>query len=305
VTRTSFQTTSERGLDRESLPMRLYEKAKRLGIWNPSDLDFAHDARTWQTYDHERREATLQITSLFQAGEEGVTLDLLPLIECVASEGRLEEELFLTTFLWEEGKHVDFFRRFLDEVCEEHGDLHRFHTPSYRRIFYEELPSALERLREDRSPEAQVNAAVTYNMIVEGVLAETGYHSYFRAMEAGNEMPGLLAGLAHVKRDESRHIAYGVYLLTRLIGERPDLWELAEARMTELLEPASAFIAETFEGYEDGISPFGLRLDEIAGFSFSQFQKRLDRIRRGTRAATVREAEALAEEELAEASPAA
>jgi len=298
VSRTSFQSTSARGLDRESLPMRLYEKAKRLGVWNPSDIDFTEDRRAWESYTPELREATLQITSLFQAGEEGVTLDLLPLIECVAAEGRLEEELFLTTFLWEEGKHVDFFRRFLDEVCGETGDLHRFHTPSYRQIFYEELPTALERLRDDRSAEAQVNASVTYNMIVEGVLAETGYHSYFQAMERNAAMPGLLEGLAHVKRDESRHIAYGVYLLTRLVGERPELWELAEARMNELIVPASNFIAETFEGYEDGVSPFGLTLTEIAEYSFSQYGKRLDRIRRGARAASRQEAEALAEEEL-------
>ena len=38
-----LQTTSPRGLDRESLPFRLFEKAKRFGIWNPSDIDFAQD----------------------------------------------------------------------------------------------------------------------------------------------------------------------------------------------------------------------------------------------------------------------
>ena len=41
-----FITTSC-GLRRESPIMRLYEKAKRLGIWNPSDIDFSQDARDW------------------------------------------------------------------------------------------------------------------------------------------------------------------------------------------------------------------------------------------------------------------
>ena len=50
----------------------------------------------------------LHLTSLFQAGEEAVTLDLLPLIRAIAQEGRIEEEMYLTTFLWEEAKHVDF-----------------------------------------------------------------------------------------------------------------------------------------------------------------------------------------------------
>ena len=241
--------------------MRLYQKAKRLGTWDPAAIDFSRDRELWAGLSPDEQGAILQITSLFQAGEEGVTLDLLPLIMVVAEEGRLEEELFLTTFLWEEGKHG-------------------FHTPSYRVIFYEELPAAMNRLRDDRSPEAQIRAAVTYNMIVEGVLAETGYQSYFLALERNDLMPGLREGLAHVKRDESRHIAYGVHLLSRLVDSDPALWEVAEARMAELLPYALSFIEETFAGYGP-TSPFGVRLDELSEFAQSQFSKRLDRIRRG------------------------
>jgi ribonucleoside-diphosphate reductase beta chain len=260
--------------------MRLYQKAKRLGTWDPCELDFTRDQAEWERLGPDEQGAILQITSLFQAGEESVTLDLLPLIMVIAEEGRLEEELFLTTFLFEEGKHVEFFRRFLDEVCGAHGDLHGFHTPSYRTIFYEELPDAMGRLRDDRSPEAQIRAAVTYNMIVEGVLAETGYESYFLALERNGLMPGLREGIGHVKRDEARHIAFGVYLLSRLVGDDPGLWEVAETRMAELLPPALTFIEETFAGYGP-VSPFGVRLEELSEFAQRQFQKRLDRIRRG------------------------
>jgi ribonucleoside-diphosphate reductase beta chain len=136
------------------------------------------------------------------------------------------------------------------------------------------------RLREDRSPEAQIRAAVTYNMIVEGVLAETGYRSYFLALERNELMPGLREGLAHVKRDESRHIAYGVHLLSRLVADDPTLWAVAESRMAELLPHAMAFIAETYEGYGP-VSPFGVRLDELSEFAQRQFALRLDRVKRG------------------------
>ena len=280
MTRTAFRTTSAGGLDLDSLPMRLYQKAKRLGTWDPATIDLTRDRELWRGLSADQQGAILQITSLFQAGEEGVTLDLLPLIMVIAEEGRLEEELFLTTFLFEEGKHVEFFRRFLDEVCAADGDLHGFHTPTYRILFYEELPAAMNRLRDDRSPEAQIHAAVTYNMIVEGVLAETGYQSYFLALERNDLMPGLREGLGHVKRDESRHIAYGVYLLSRLVAGDPVLWQVAETRMAELLPHALAFIEETFAGYGP-TSPFGVRLDELSAFAQSQFEKRLDRIRRG------------------------
>jgi ribonucleoside-diphosphate reductase beta chain len=260
--------------------MRLYQKAKRLGTWDPRELDFTRDRKDWLGLGPDEQGAILQMTSLFQAGEEGVTLDLLPLIMVIAEEGRLEEELFLTTFLFEEGKHVEFFRHFLDEVCGADGDLHGFHTPSYRTIFYEELPAAMNRLREDRSLEAQIRAAVTYNMIVEGVLAETGYQSYFLALERNDLMPGLREGLVHVKRDESRHIAYGVHLLSRLVDGDAALWDVAETRMAELLPHALTFIEETFAGYGP-TSPFGVRLDELSEFAQDQFAKRLDRIRRG------------------------
>ena len=280
MARTEFRTTSAEGLRYDSLPMRLYQKAKRLGVWDPQELDFTQDRADWSRLSEDQQKAILQITSLFQAGEEGVTVDLLPLIMVIAEEGRLEEELFLTTFLWEEGKHVELFRRFLDEVCEARRDLHGFHTPSYRTIFYEALPEAMQRLRHDSSPEAQVRAAVTYNMIVEGVLAETGYHSYFLALERNGLMPGLREGIRLVKRDESRHIAYGVHLLSRLIADDAALWEVAEQQMGELLGPAMAFIEESFQDYGP-VSPLGVPLEELAAFAQSQFAKRLDRIRRG------------------------
>ena len=43
---TSFATTT-RGLRRDLPAMRLFEKAKRFGIWNPSDIDLSQDKRDW------------------------------------------------------------------------------------------------------------------------------------------------------------------------------------------------------------------------------------------------------------------
>ena len=41
---------------------------------------------------------------------------------------------------------MELFSRFLSEVADSPDDLARFHVPSYRTIFYNELPSAMERL---------------------------------------------------------------------------------------------------------------------------------------------------------------
>jgi ribonucleoside-diphosphate reductase beta chain len=281
TTHEAFVTTSERGLRHDILPMRLYHKAKKLGVWDPRAIDFTRDQADWQQLNDGERETLLYLSALFQAGEESVTLDLLPLMLTIAREGRLEEEMYLTTFLWEEAKHTEFFRRFLDEVAHEHSDLHRYHTPSYRKIFYEELPQRMNALLSDPSPAAQARASAVYNMIVEGVLAETGYHAYFNMLERLDIMPGLREGVSYLKRDESRHLAYGVFLLSRLVAQDQTLWEVIESYMQDLLTYALGVINELFEARAASENPpFELDMQEYLSYATSQFMKRLERIRR-------------------------
>jgi ribonucleoside-diphosphate reductase beta chain len=276
----------------DSFPMRLYEKAKRLGVWNPAELDFSQDRADWEAMDDEQRKAILRLTARFLGGEEAVTLDLLPLILAIARQGRLEEEVFLTTFLFEEAKHTDFFSRWLREVVGS-PRLPGAPEPSVR-LFDIELPTAMNALLEDQSPAAIARASVTYNMVIEGVLAETGYQNYHRSLAVNGLMPGLCAGLVHIKRDESRHIAYGVYLLSRLVAEDPSVWEVIEARMAELQPIVEAIITSGYEAYADGVNPFGLRADEFSDFAARQFRKRYERIAKA-RENTLAEIEASSE----------
>src|SRR5213593_4877524 len=275
VTRDRYATISGRGLDWDSVPMRLFQKAKKLGTWDPQALDFSRDGADWAAFDAQEKDFLLRTLSLFQAGEEGVTSDLLPLIMAVADEGRLEEEIFLTSFLWEEAKHVEFFRRWLDEVAIAKQDLAHYMTPSYRHLFFVELPSALNALKTDKSVEAQIRASVTYNMIIEGVLAETGYYGFRQSLEANGKLPGLLEGIRYTARDESRHIRYGVYLLNRLINTSPQGWEVMNQRMNELLGPALAVVSEFWEHYDDEHGPFGQRMETYIDYASTQFDKRM------------------------------
>jgi len=278
---THFITTSTQGLNREHPAMKMFQKAKKLGIWDPAAIDLTQDRADWQTFTDEQKDATLRLLSLFQAGEESVTLDLLPLIQVIAREGRLEEEIFLTSFLFEEAKHVEFINRFLTEVAGVKGeDLSRYHTPSYRAIFYEALPQAMHRLTEDPSPVAQAEASVVYNMIVEGVLAETGYYGFFQAYKRRQMMPGLVQGIGKMMQDEARHIAFGVYLLSRLIAEHGDpVWHAIQEKMNALLPYAVGVVQETFEPYEPNM-PFGLEKEEFLQYAMQQFMRRENRLAR-------------------------
>ena len=68
---TSFAITT-RGLNRDLLPMRLYEKAKRLGRWIPSDLDFARDKADWATLNEDEKALLLPLLATLMAGEEEI-----------------------------------------------------------------------------------------------------------------------------------------------------------------------------------------------------------------------------------------
>lgn len=276
---TSFATTSGTGLDLGSPAYRLWQKAKQLGVWDPSAVDLARDREDWRRLNDDERDVLLRLTSLFLGGEEAVTVHLLPLVQAIAGEGRIEEEMFLTAFLFEEAKHVDAFHRFVAEVAEERADLSRYHSPSWRAIFHDELPRAMGRLRHDASPLAQAEASATYNMIVEGVLAETGYHGYHATLGRAGIMPGMQELIALIRRDESRHIAYGVHLLSRLAADGgEEVWEAIERRLTELLPAAIGVIGEVFEAYDT--VPFGLDLAEFTDFAQRQFASRVNRIER-------------------------
>ena len=271
-------TTSKRGLDHSLLPMRLYHKAKKLGVWDPQDIDLTQDKKDWEKFNDVEKEMTLRLCAMFQAGEEAVTRDLLPLIQVISNEGRLEEEMYLTTFLFEEAKHTEIFRRFLDEVGDvPEKDLSVYHLDNYRKMFYEYLPQAMERLNHDPSPEAQAEASVTYNMIVEGVLAETGYYSTFQSYKRLGIMPGTVQAFHYLQRDESRHIAYGVYLLQRLIIEH-DVWDVVQKRMEFLLPVAIGIVNELINQVDE--LPFGLDKNEMIQYAMKQFDIRMSLLER-------------------------
>jgi ribonucleoside-diphosphate reductase beta chain len=249
--------------------MRLYHKAKRLGIWDPRDIDLEQDWQDWLRIPDGYKERLRGLLLGFQAGEEAVTLDLLPLIITIAREGRLEEEMFLTTFLWEEAKHTEFFRRILDEVLQEQEDWNALRNASATRdLFRDDLPRVMNRLLTDPSPENQVKASILYNMIIEGVLAETGYYSFSRMLEATNSMPGLREGLRLIQRDESRHIAYGVFLISRLVAQDKSLWPVVEDYMKRLF-------ARIASNQEQNGTP-----EPVRAYARQQFEKRLARIAR-------------------------
>lgn len=273
--RDQFKTT-HKGLNFESFPMQLFQKSKKLGIWNPSDIDFTVDREQWNELDKKEQGLIIHLSGLFMAGEEAVTSDLLPLMAVVAKEGRIEEEIYLTSFLWEEAKHTEFFSLFVKEVIQTQPDFEKYHGPFYRELFYKKLPQALNNLYRDSSPLAQLKASATYNIIVEGTLAETGYEAFFKMLDERDLLPGLRKGITLLKQDESRHIAFALYFIDRIMQENSDLQQPFEDEVEILLDDATNMIFEIFDRYEE--VPFGLEREWFLNYALKQFQKRMHKL---------------------------
>lgn len=228
-----FQTVE--GQINWNAPMyKLYEKAKKNGKWNPADLDFSQDREDYQQMNSDDRISALPLVSSFSAGEEAVTLDILPMIHAMARQGRLEDTMFLTTFLHDEAKHTEMFSRWQEAVGIGDMDLSVFHSDSYKRIFYEALPESMERLSTDDSPEAVIRAATVYNMIVEGTLAKTGYYSFRQIFKKAGLLPGILQGIDYLNGDEGRHLQFGIYTIQRFVAGNDAYYKVFNDYMDEL-----------------------------------------------------------------------
>ena len=253
--------------------LRLYGKAKR-HAWDPAAIDLTQDAADWPRLEDDQQSLLQRTLAGFFSGEESVTHNVLPFMHVMASERRLDEELFLTTFALDEAKHTEFFYRYLDAVAGQAPE--PGNPPGGRTMVDREIESSMNRLLQDRRPKTQVRAAVTYCLIAEGVLAESGYRLFQRSLEPLGLLPGLREAIRLVKRDESRHVAYGVYLISRLVNADPSLWKVVEQRTNELL-PLVLRIAQRLT------APYERDLFELGPVLFSAQQPlktRLEKIAR-------------------------
>jgi ribonucleoside-diphosphate reductase beta chain len=233
-----YRSTS--GLDYDSVPWKLWERSKKL-FWDPADLDFSQDVLDWQQMTAEERQLVAMSARGFMIGEEAVTLDIIPLLQCMSDLGRLEDAMYLSMFAMEEAKHTDMFRRWFDAVGfdpssldELARDQQQAASNGRRGIFDGPLSRVMRRLQTDRSPQAILDATLFYNQLIEGVGAIAGYRRWEQTFERLGKLPGLQAGIKLTQRDERRHIAYGTYLGRQIIAENPDLWEWVEQRWAKL-----------------------------------------------------------------------
>ncbi|GAB84710.1 R2-like ligand-binding oxidase [Gordonia rubripertincta] len=274
--RQDFSSLRPGGLNWDSFPLRLFIKGNAR-FWDPTAIDFSRDAQDWVELNDEQRRSATYLVSQFIAGEEAVTEDIQPFMKAMSTEGRFGDEMYLTQFCFEEAKHTQVFRMWMDSVGLQE-DLQAFvaENPFYRRLFYEELPESLHALEHDASPRNQIRASVTYNHVIEGSLALTGYHAWQKVCTRYDIFPGMQKLIRFISDDERRHMAWGTFTCRRHVAADDSLWATVGERMDELLPLALGMIDWVNQQFEE--QPFGLDNNEFLTYAADRAQRRLSAI---------------------------
>ncbi|HEV8193378.1 MAG TPA: ribonucleotide-diphosphate reductase subunit beta [Ktedonobacterales bacterium] len=250
--------------------------------WSAYALDFSQDYHDWhERLTPEQHHAARWNYGLFLHGEEAVARTLAPFVAALWTQ---EQRLFVTTQIVDEARHHVFFSRFMREVV---GDGHDMQTTldaavpnltsGFRRVFGEldRLTDRLRVLPNSRTLLAQ--SILLYHVIVEGMLAHPGqYYMHQYTVETGL-LPGFGAGIGHVARDESRHMAFGVQVLAELVASSQTVRRAVMLELNRMLPWAASVFAPP--GFDESYTrAFGVELTDVYSFALRSVETKLERI---------------------------
>jgi Ribonucleotide reductase, small chain/SCP-2 sterol transfer family len=200
---------------------RLYRQWEQ-NPWSATDIDLSVDEKDWKNrLTGRQRDSIVWNYSMFLVGEDAGTRALTTALD---SEAAFAERIFLSTQIVDEARHHVFFDRFMREVAGYGYDTASTLQAVEGRLCWgfrqvvEELDRVVEALRKkpkDRALLAQTIAL--YHVMMEGSLAVPERQFVPRYIGKYDLLPGFSEGLRNVSRDEARHVAFGVKLLSDLI----------------------------------------------------------------------------------------
>ena len=275
------------GLDRivEAAPSyeKLFTRWQRQQ-WSTEDFDFTEDARQWADPDmftDEVRQFLAFGFSEFFIAEDRVTVELLPFAIAMPHK---EAQLFLTTQISDEAKHVVFWDRFYREVFNSDADgiaeqlnQHRYVVnKDWETMFDDILHECAEDLRKDPSNfEALVRGVTVYMVVIEGMLALTAARFMIKSLKDNGWFPGFVQGFTAVNRDESRHVGFGVKFLADAIKEDKKNADIVVATLKECLPVAPlVFVPPWVDDPYDFETPF-YHSSEIFAYATKALSKKL------------------------------
>jgi hypothetical protein len=244
--------------------------------WRAYEIDFSEDRKGWDSLTDLQRKSAMWIYSMFFYGEDAVTDGLSPYIDAAPKE---EQKYFLATQQVDEARHAVFFHRFFKEVIGAGGSLAESlafteeHLNWGYRGAFGKLADTVEELRHDRSLPMFARAIAMYHMIIEGTLAQPGQHFIEDYFAKAGTMPGFSAGMENVSRDEQRHIAFGVKVLSEILPHSEESREAVVDLLREVLPYSLAVFSPP--GFDRRYTrDFGFELEDIYAFGLRLVRSR-------------------------------
>ena len=238
--------------------------------WDPYEIEgLADDEAAFLEYEPTEAEFEEFRTAVsrFGAGEEAVTEDLMPLAIVLAD---IDDQMFVSSQIYEEAKHTQFFDRYwrevVDPVAEQLG--YERTDPTDQRYFndhyvalFDKTETAMHRLLEDDTPANRVRAYCHYHLTVESVLAQTGYYGFQSAFSDGGsddvalrewpDLDGIVNGITRIRSDEGRHVGFGMHKVRGSVQRGQVDEEVVQDTLQELMP----HVAGTVSDFGDAIDP--------------------------------------------------
>lgn len=286
----ALDSTRELQLDRGSKGTRYYRNAVERH-WDPGEIDLDTDRDRLLEYLQDNPDGgevfdvIRQNIARFGAGEQAVTEDLAPLATALDN---LDDQMFITTQIYEEAKHTDFFDRYWREVIhavEDELGVERssptdpiWYNDAYDELF-ERNERAMAALLDDPTPETFANAYCHYHLTIEGILAQTGYYGMQQSFSEDSHpelpsLPGLHQGFTKIRQDEGRHVGFGMTKLKELLTEEDVDPTLLSETVMELMPLVNGITAEENEQNED----MGPTPNELRAFASDKHLDRMEQI---------------------------
>lgn len=274
--RTHYKTTNT-GLNEKSLPLRLF-RTRSAGNLMSSNFDPSKDLKDWEELDEMDQILISHIFSLILGCKEASSIYHLPLIQIIAEEGRIEEQMCMTSILWDESNHLEYLSAYNNKVLETSQNLEQYHGEHFKYLLYKKLPQTAALLKTDHSPLSQIKTYAILNIIVKSMIANSCFKVLYDLMHQQNILPGLKNSINKIIQDESAHQTFTFYLINHLLNENKDLEEIVEKELDELLYDGTNIIQEIFTFYEDG-SSLGLKKKSFLTKAITEYQNYISNLR--------------------------
>ena len=273
-------------LDQEYQPQKYFRHAGH-NHWDAYDdipqelLDQDRERLIDDGLSEEEFSEFMEALAVFGAGEEAVTEDLAPLMLALED---INDQMFVSSQIYDEAKHTQFFDRYWREVvlpvAEELGL--EWQYPTNQEFFgegcismFDKNEAAMERLLTEDTPEIRARAFSHYHLVIEGVMAQTGYYAFDSAFSARGDdisirefpdLDGLIEGMSYIRGDEGRHVGFGMFKVQQLLADGVD-----EAAVHETMTDLMPDVMSVIDQFELLFHP-----EPLANFASEKFQQRME-----------------------------